>query len=182
MKLGLCGACALAAFLALTVHAANSSATGGRVRVFFLKGEQLVSVLRAGTSRADAARQLFVVPSSKEKASGMRSYVPKGTVVRSVIVRRRLATVDVNRKSTVGSADSLLARLAQLVRTVSGSNTALPVQLLVEGRKISAVFPGVPTASPITFRYLQKPSVPLPPAPRAKGGRSIRLSAVCNAD
>jgi N-acetylmuramoyl-L-alanine amidase len=42
------------------------------------------------------------------------------------------------------------------------------VQLLVEGRKVSGVFSGVPTASPITFRYLQTPSRAVPPAPRVK--------------
>jgi peptidoglycan hydrolase-like protein with peptidoglycan-binding domain len=42
------------------------------------------------------------------------------------------------------------------------------VQLLIEGKRISGVFPGVPTESPITFRYLQTPNVPAPrePAPR----------------
>ena len=101
----------------------------------------------------------------------MRSYIPKGTLIRKLTLTPGLATVDVNRAFTLGGrADSRLARLAQLVRTVSGSNTTLPVQLLVEGRKVSGVFAGVPTASPITFRYLQTPAGPVPPAPRVRKG------------
>jgi hypothetical protein len=125
--------------------------------------------MRAGTSASDAARRLVAGPTAKEMASGMRSYVPVGTVVRKVKVRPGLAVVDVSRRFISGGRpDSRLARLAQLVRTVSGPNTTLPVQLLVEGRRVSGAFPGIPTASPITFRYLQTPSVPLPPAPREK--------------
>jgi peptidoglycan hydrolase-like protein with peptidoglycan-binding domain len=147
----------------------DSSAAVGRVPVFFLKGEQLVSVTRPGTSRAEAVRQLVRGPTVKETASGVRSYIPPRTAVRSVVVAPELATVDVSRAFIVGGrVDSRLARLAQLVRTVSGSKRTLPVQLLVEGRKVSGVFPGVPTGSPVTFRYLQSPSVPVPVAPKAK--------------
>ena len=160
---------AAAVVVGLSASGATSSAAFGQVPVFFLKGEQLVPVLRAGTSRVNAVRQLFGGPTAREKASGMRSYIPQGTTLRSVVVGQGFATVDVSREFTAGGrTDSRLARLAQLVRTVSGSNRTLPVQLLVEGRKVSGVFPGVPTGSPVTFRYLQTPSVPVPVAPRAK--------------
>ncbi|MFL5980121.1 MAG: L,D-transpeptidase family protein [Gaiellaceae bacterium] len=167
----LCAA-TLAVFLSFVGSAATSTATArARVSVFFLKGDQLVPVPRAGTSPAEAVRQLVIGPTPAEMARGMRSYVPKGTVIRSVTVTPGLATVDVSRRFIVGAhPDSRLARLAQLVRTVSGSNTTLPVQLLVDGRRVSGVFAGVPTASPITFRYLQTPSVSVPPAPKVRKG------------
>lgn len=170
MKLILRSAGTLLVLLGLMGFAAASTAAPrARVSVFFLKGEQLVPVTRTGTSAADAVRELVAGPTAAERARGMRTYVPAGTVVRKLTVTPKLATVDVNRRFTVGTrADSLLARFAQLVRTVSGSSTTLPVQLLVDGRKVSGVFPGVPTAQPITFRYLRTPSVPPPPAPRVE--------------
>jgi hypothetical protein len=87
--------------------------------------------------------------------------------MRALNVTPGLATIDVSsRFTTEAPADRLFARLAQLVRTVVGSNTRLPVQLLVDGKKVSNVFPGVPTETPITFRYLQTPSRPVPKPPR----------------
>jgi serine protease len=95
---------------------------------------------------------------------------PTRTILRRVVVRPGLATVDASRQFAIGgAADSRLARLAQLVRTVSGSSTRLPVQLLVAGRKVSGAFPGVPTTSPITYRYQRTPSMPVPQAPTPKG-------------
>jgi hypothetical protein len=162
--------CGGAVAVVLAVIGLTPTTTAARSRaVFFLKGEQLVSVTRGGVSVADAVRELLAGPSTAETARGLRSYVPRGTLLRRVFVGHGLGTVDVSRHFAVGGrVDSRLARLAQLVRTVSGPNTALPVQLLVEGRKVSGVFPGVPTASPITYRYLQTPSVPVPRPPTAK--------------
>jgi hypothetical protein len=89
--------------------------------------------------------------------------------VRSVAVAHGLATVDLGARFTSGrDGMSLLARLSQLVRTLTGPEGAKRVQLLVDGAKVSGVFPGVRTARPITFRYLQTPNVavPTPPQPR----------------
>jgi N-acetylmuramoyl-L-alanine amidase len=161
---------ALVALLGLG-GAASTSAAEARagVPVFFLQGEQLKQVTRTGTSPTDAVRQLVAGPTRAEKARGIRTYVPSGTTVRRVKVAGGLATVDVGGRFTVdGSPDGRLARLAQLVRTVTFSGKATRVQLLVEGQKVTGVFPGVRTESPITFRFLRTPSVPVPapPAPR----------------
>jgi peptidoglycan hydrolase-like protein with peptidoglycan-binding domain len=80
-----------------------------------------------------------------------------------------LATVDVGRRFISSpTRASLLARLSQLIGTVTGVRGATKVQLLIDGKRVSNVFPGVPTESPITFRYLQTPNVPvpMPPVPR----------------
>jgi len=137
------------------------------VRIFFLQGEQLVGVARPGSSTTSAVRQLLAGPRKAEAARGMRTYVPKGTTLRRLTLRGGVATIDVSSGFTAQApADRLFARLAQLVRTVSGSNMGMPVQLLVEGKKVSNVFPGVPTNAPITFKYLQTPSKPVPKPPR----------------
>jgi len=166
MKTILACAGTLAAFLGLL-----GSADGARgVHVYFLQGEQLVAVTRPGASTAGAVRLLLAGPRSAEAARGVRTYVPQGTALRRLSVMGGVATVDVTSRFTAEApADRLFARLAQLVRTVTGSHKGLQVQLLVDGKKVSGVFPGVPTEAPITFRYLRTPSKPVPPPPREKG-------------
>jgi hypothetical protein len=153
----------------VAVVLASGAQTSARVPVFFLQGEQLKRVMRPGSTPADAARQLIAGPTSREAAHQIRTYVPKGTSLRSVAVDGKLVTVDLSSRFTSGrNTASLLARLAQLVGTVTGNDRSLQVQLLVQGRPVSGVFPGVPTESPLTFRYLQTPSSPPPPPAREK--------------
>jgi L,D-transpeptidase-like protein/putative peptidoglycan binding protein/sporulation and spore germination protein len=169
----------LAALLGLIGAAPTPAAQERGVQVFFLQGEQLVAVTRPGTSTADAVRQLLAGPRRTDAARGIRTYVPKGTALRRLNVTGGLATIDVSsRFTTEAPADRLSARLAQLVRTVTGSDKGLAVQLLVEGKKVSGVFPGVPTETPITFRFLQTPSKPVPSPPRvgrAPVGPAVRI-------
>ena len=78
-----------------------------------------------------------------------------------------VATVDLGARFASGTDSSLLARLAQLVRTVSATGTPR-VQLLIDGAKVSGVFPRVPTERPITFALLRTPDVPVPPPRRER--------------
>jgi Sporulation and spore germination len=134
-----------------------------------VQGEQLVHVARPGTTPTDAVRQLMAGTTRSEARRGLRTYVPAGTPVHSVTVAGGLATVDLGARFTRGhDAGRLLARLSQLVRTVTGLQRTVKVQLLIDGAAVSGVFPGVPTASPITFRYLQTPNVPMPTPPPAR--------------
>jgi hypothetical protein len=153
-----------AALVTATTTAASPAQTG--LSVYFLQGEQLASVTRAGTSPADAVRQLIAGPTPAETKRGFRTYVPAGTRVLGVTVKNGLATVDLSQRFASGSApDSLLARLSQLVRTVTGLEGAKRVQLLLNGAIVAGRFPGIATSRPITFHYLQTPNVPLPKAP-----------------
>jgi peptidoglycan hydrolase-like protein with peptidoglycan-binding domain len=141
---------------------ASTAAPAKTLSVFFLRGEQLASVRRDGSGVAAAVRKLVAGPSRAEVRKGLRTYLPGGTRIHSVSVARGLATVDLGARFTSGgSADSLLARLAQLVRTVSAAG-APRVQLLIDGAKVSGVFPRIPTERPITFALLQTPDVALP--------------------
>jgi peptidoglycan hydrolase-like protein with peptidoglycan-binding domain len=158
--------------LALGVAAKGSAAAQpDRVPVFFLQGEQLVKVLRNGSTAADAVHRLIAGLTRVERKRSLRTYVPPGTTVHNVTVANGLATVDLGRQFVVGrDARNLLARLSQLVRTLTGIEGTTQVQLLIDGAPVSGVFPGVPTAGPITFRYLQTPNVPLPKPRREKLG------------
>jgi peptidoglycan hydrolase-like protein with peptidoglycan-binding domain len=54
------------------------------------------------------------------------------------------------------------------VRTLTGLQGAKKVKLLIDGRTVRGVFPGIHTESAITFRYLQTPNVPVPKSPAAR--------------
>jgi peptidoglycan hydrolase-like protein with peptidoglycan-binding domain len=139
------------------------------VRVAFLQGEQLARVRRDGTTAADAVRELIAGPTQAEVARGFRTYVPVGTQLRGVTVADGLATVDLNQRFASGrDPDSLLARLSQLVRTLTGLQGATKVQLLIDGAPIAGMFPGVPVTGPITLQFLQTPNVAAPSQPRLK--------------
>jgi L,D-transpeptidase catalytic domain/Sporulation and spore germination/Putative peptidoglycan binding domain len=155
--------------LAVAVGATAAGSPRGHVAIYFVQGEQLVRVMRPGASPTNAVEQLVAGPTAAEVKHGMRTYVPARTRVRSVAVANGLATVDLGVRFTSGRDEmSLLARLSQLVRTLTGPEGAKRVQLLVDGAKVSGVFPDVRTARPIKFRYLQTPNVavPTPPQPR----------------
>lgn len=146
-----------------TASAAPRAAT---VSVWFLQGEQMISVNRPGATAEDAIRQLLVGPTAAEAKRGIRTYVPVGTPVRSVSVSDGIATVDLGEKFVQGrDAQSLLARLSQVVYTAAGPRGATKVRLLVKGGVALGLFPGVVTAVPITVKYLETPNVPLPRPP-----------------
>src|SRR6266849_5899979 len=163
--------CLLALIAALVVAASTSAApsslqSSSQVNVYFLRGEQLAHETRPGTTPADALKQLFAGPTPAEVRLGYRTYVPVGTRLLGVTVAHGLATVDVSRRFTTGrNPGSLLARLSQLVRTLTGVRGTTKVLLLVEGSTVTGVFPGIATDAPITFHYLQTPNIPVPKPP-----------------
>lgn len=87
-------------------------------------------------------------------------------------VAHGLATVDLTRAFAKGrqSSGSRVARLAELVHTVTGVHGTKKMLLLVGGSSSAGLFPGVPTGDPITLRVLNTPTGPLPqpPPPRLK--------------
>jgi len=155
-------ACAVALF---ATAATTASGGGGRIAVYFVRGEQLAPVSRAGATPLDAVRRLVSGPTVAELRGGFRTYVPSGTPVHGVTVAGGTATVDLGRRFVSGPKESRTARLAELVRTVSAIGGASRVQLLIDGKKVSGVFPGIPTRRPITLRMLQTPDRPVPEPP-----------------
>jgi hypothetical protein len=149
--------------LLATIGATSASTAQPQVPVYFLQGEQLARIDRPGATPLDALRQLVAGPTRAEVGRGFRTYVPAGTQVLSVEVASGTATVDLNERFASGSDEgSLLARLSQLVRTLTGLEGTQRVQLLINGAVVAARFPGISTSSPITFRMLQTPNMPVP--------------------
>ncbi len=64
------------------------------------------------------------------------------------------------------AADSLQARVTQVVYTLTGVPGATRAQILVEGGIPVGIVPGIVTSRPISRRYLATPDLPAPP-PRA---------------
>jgi hypothetical protein len=158
----------LAALLVALVACGSAAAApkGNSVPVFFLRGEQLARVARPGATPADAVRQLLRGLTPSETTLGYRTYVPAGTRLRSVNVANGLATVDLNSRFISGqNGGNRLARLSQLVRTLTGLGGTTRVQLLIDGKTVDGVFAGISTSVPVTFRYLQTPDVPVPQPP-----------------
>ena len=140
---------ALLAAGAVLASAAAAAAPAQPGRVFFLRGEQLAQVPRAGTSPAVAVRHLIAGPTRRERALGFRSYVPPKTKLLGVRVVNGIATVDFDSRFVSGNnPGSLLARLSEVVRTLTGLQGTKAVQLLINGKVTAGVFPGVPTERP----------------------------------
>ena len=120
---------------AATLHAASnhpngqSSTSAATVKVWFLVGEQLVSVTRPGSTPRAAVQALLAGPTAAEYKFGYRTYVPSGSQLRSITVANGEATVDLSLNFALGSAQSLDARLSQLVHTASGFDGVTKVQL-----------------------------------------------------
>jgi hypothetical protein len=186
--LGARGATFLALAIAIGLVATASAGTQTqRVAVFFLHGEQLGRTTRPGSAPVDAVRQLLAGPTRTEARAGFRTYIPTGTPLRRLTVSHGLATVDLGKRFLAArTRPSLLARLSQLVRTLTAPQTATRVQLLVEGQRVSGIFPGIDTTKPVSWAYLSRPNVPVPqppperlkpPDPRVKAAQ-LRLIAL----
>jgi hypothetical protein len=160
-------AAAAALAVAVTLSAGEAGAAPSpHIAVYFVQGEQLTAVTRPGTTALDAVRRLIAGPTRAEVGRGFRSYVPAKTRVRSVRVANEVATVDLTKPFASGADDaSMLARLGELVHTLTGVQGTTKVQLLVDGAVTTGRFPGIPTGGPITLRFLETPNVPVPQPP-----------------
>ena len=160
---------AVAAVALVAARTSGSAATSARrphVAVYFVQGEQLAPVNRRGRTALDAVRQLVAGPTRAERHRGFRTYVPASTRVRRVAVRHGLATVDLSTVFANGRDPAgMLARLGELVRTVTGIEGTKRVQLLIDGKATAGMFPGIPTSRPITLRLLRTPNMPVPHTP-----------------
>jgi peptidoglycan hydrolase-like protein with peptidoglycan-binding domain len=164
LLLALCAA-AVTVLLATTL---GPVATAGqsRVAVYFVQGEQLVPVTRPGTTALDAVEQLVAGPTRTEYRRGFRTYIPAATRVRRLSIADGIATVDLTQPFAVGTKpDAMLARLSELVRTLTGLQGTTKVQLLINGRAVAGMFPGISTSNPLTLRYLETPNIPVPRPP-----------------
>jgi hypothetical protein len=132
------GACALAA---------AAPALGGpdarRGEVWFLRDGEPVAVSRVAPAMPSLVRSLLAGPTRAERAKGLRSAIPTGTVVRDLRTSRRVVTVDLGVRFAAGRDEaSLSARVGQLVRTLRSVPGVVGVRVRIEGGVPVGLFPG----------------------------------------
>jgi len=95
---------------------------------------------------------LLAGPTTGEARDGVVSFLPAGTVVRSVTVRGDIATIDFSeqfRFNTLG-IDGLRAQLRQVVWAATEFPTVSRVQVLIEGKRVDYLAPeGAAVGSPL---------------------------------
>ena len=147
---------------------ATAANAAGSVRVAFLQGEQLSVVSRPGATPAQAVLALLAGPTAAERKRGFRTYLAAGTKLHRLGVSGSLATVDLNQAFAAGTTERRAARLAQLVRTLTGLDGITRVQVLVNGSPPLGLVEGLSLARPITLRLLETPNVPVPVPPQPR--------------
>ena len=141
-------------------------------RVYFLQGEQVVAVTRPGGTVRAAVTGLLTGPTRAETARQFRTYVPSGTRLRGVRFSKGVATVDLGERFAAGrDAESLSARITQLVYTVTSVPGVKSVRLLVSGGVPLGLFPGYALSRPVTRAQATRPIVPPPTATPDAGGQ-----------
>jgi lipoprotein-anchoring transpeptidase ErfK/SrfK len=156
-------ALALVASLVLGPAAPAGAAAGD---VYFLQGEQLLPVQRPVTTPQDALTALLTGPTPAEKATGVRSYVPAGTPLRSLTIADGVATVDLGELFIKGTnGESLDARVTQVVYTLTATPDVTGVRLLIKGGTPLGIFPGINATAALTRAGLATPSLPAPKPP-----------------
>ncbi|MBN0042752.1 GerMN domain-containing protein [Streptomyces actuosus] len=122
----------------------DPSAGGGarsvRTAVYFLHGEYVSpaprTVAAPGTA-AGAVRALLAGPNGYERAHGRGTAIPSGTALRSLVIRDRVATVDLSgRYDDGGGSLSLRERLAQVVFTVTRFPSVDRVRFALDGTPV----------------------------------------------
>ena len=128
------------------------------VNVSFLKGEQLVVASRRGSGVEAAVEKLLAGPTAAETKKGIRSQLPAGVRVKSLTVEHGVASIDLGAKFASGTnANSLTARFAQLVLTLTGVPGVDAVKVRVNGDVRQELYPGVDLRKPVTAAMLAKP-------------------------
>jgi hypothetical protein len=160
------------------------------LKVYFLRGESLVSVQRnplvAGGAVATASvRALLQGPDRAERAAGLSTTIPTGTRLNRITVSNGTADVDLSAAYASGGGTlSMTARLAQVVYTVTQFPTVQRVTFRLDGTPVTAFGgEGILLDKPVTrarFTELLPPIFVDTPARGATVRSPIRISGVAD--
>jgi hypothetical protein len=140
-------------------------------RAWFLRGSIPVPVHRAAPTVPALVESLLAGPRASERARGISTAIPARTAVRSVVVQRRIATVDLSASFARGvDRGALRERMGQLVRTVLSVPGVQAVRVRIEGGVPIGLFPGYDLRRPV--------AAPLATAPRPAGTRDVQQALV----
>jgi germination protein M len=112
--------------------------------VYLLRGQKVAPLARRVPATrgvaAAAMRALLRGPTSAEREAGYSSAIPPGTRLAGVNVRDGLATVDLGRRfESGGGSQSMTARVAQVVHTLTRFPTVRRVAFRLDGRAVDTI-------------------------------------------
>jgi hypothetical protein len=121
--------------------------------LFFGRGNALGVAYRtepAASVRYDTVRALFAGPDPAEKAAGLTTAIPAGSIVEGLSFNGSLAYMDVNGQFFAATTKSVFTvRLAQVVYTLTEFTGVDRVQLYLHGLTLPRIL-GLPTTGPLT--------------------------------
>lgn len=110
--------------------------------MYFLHGKQVSPEPRTvavPTTAAAALRALLSGPNRFERGHARTTAIPAGTELRSIVVRRHIATIDLSgRYDDGGGSLSMRARLAQVVFTATRFPSIHKVQFELDGKPVAS--------------------------------------------
>ena len=159
---------------------ASSALAAAKVKVFFARDNRLQTVERVVPNGGDrlqvAVTALFRGPTKVERSDGIRSAIPKGVVVKEIVVADGVAFLRVPETFAVGGAGDIVdLRLAQIAHTVTGAADVVGVQILLGDEPVPA--PGADPGAIITLGSLAKREIigPIPVGMAALQRRLVQL-------
>ncbi len=123
---------------------ASASAAQTVVRLYFLRGEKLGvaerRVARTTMPATAAMKALLAGPTGTEKAAGLGTTIPAGTRLLGLTIEGTTATVDLSAEYASGGGSlSMMARVAEVVYTLTQFTTVRSVEFLLEGKPVEAL-------------------------------------------
>lgn len=114
------------------------------VRVYFLRGEKLGvaerRVPRTSAVATAALRELCAGPTGAEQEAGLGTTIPAGTEVLGISLKNGVATVDLSAAyGSGGGSLSMMARIAQVVYTLTQFPTVKSVSFALDGTPITSL-------------------------------------------
>ena len=132
-----------AAVATTTTVTATTTAPETEVRAYFLRDEKVGPVARTAVGEGVAAAALEGLlsgPTAEEAEIGFSSAVPDGTELLGVTVEDQIATVDLSQEfGSGGGSLSMMARVAQVVFTVTQFPSVDAVEFEIEGAPVTAL-------------------------------------------
>jgi len=157
-------AAVFAGLAALGGSASRAGLSSAPVHVYFTDGEDVYSVDRTPPSAPpkSALAELLKGPSAQERSQDVRSWIPRGILLHSVSVTGSVVTVDLGRRFLRGgSAASLRARLVEVVYTGTQFSHEHKLHLLIDGKPVNSLAPGVPVSRRLTRHDVDPPKTSL---------------------
>ncbi len=118
----------------------------GTAPVYFLRGEKLAAATRDVSLTGPQPRiisdawGLVAGPTAAERAAGLSTAIPAGTVVHNVSVRGSVATIDLSSEFASGGGSlSMKERVAQVVFTLTGLPDIDIVSFSIDGKHIDSI-------------------------------------------